>query len=71
MDAMKNSPANGPGTPRDDIPQNGNGPGPDMGYPNLGGYTDNVSTRVTSTAVLTHHSLSTFHRALNRTVSNA
>ncbi|XP_060594495.1 single-stranded DNA-binding protein 3-like isoform X4 [Ruditapes philippinarum] len=42
MDGMKNSPANGPGTPRDDIPQNGNGPGPDMGgYPNLGGYPDN------------------------------
>ncbi|XP_052255977.1 single-stranded DNA-binding protein 3-like isoform X3 [Dreissena polymorpha] len=41
MDGMKNSPANGPGTPRDDMPQNGNGPGPDMGgYGNLGGYQD-------------------------------
>ncbi|XP_052255979.1 single-stranded DNA-binding protein 3-like isoform X5 [Dreissena polymorpha] len=43
MDGMKNSPANGPGTPRDDMPQNGNGPGPDMGgYGNLGGYQDSV-----------------------------
>ena len=39
---MKNSPANGPGTPRDDLPPTGGGP--DMGgYPNLGGYPDNVS----------------------------
>ena len=41
MDGMKNSPANGPGTPRDDLPPVS---GPDMGvYPNLGGYQDNVS----------------------------
>ena len=41
MDGMKNSPANGPGTPRDDLPPVS---GPDMGgYPNIGGYQDNVS----------------------------
>jgi len=59
MDGMKNSPANGPGTPRDDMPQNGNGPGPDMGgYGNLGGYPDNVSTPLHSALCLTLHRLS-------------
>ncbi|KAL3868637.1 hypothetical protein ACJMK2_041421 [Sinanodonta woodiana] len=38
MDGMKNSPANGPGTPRDDLAPVS---GPDMGYPNLG-YQENV-----------------------------
>ncbi|XP_064626340.1 single-stranded DNA-binding protein 3-like isoform X4 [Lineus longissimus] len=39
MDGMKSSPANGPGTPRDDMPPNG-GPGSEMGGYNP--YQDNV-----------------------------
>ena len=49
MDGMKNSPANGPGTPRDDLPPVS---GSDMGgYPNLGGYQDNVSDFIGGTVV--------------------
>lgn len=41
IDGMKNSPANGPGTPRDDLPPPGSGDMP--GYPSLAGYQDSVS----------------------------
>lgn len=43
IDGMKNSPANGPGTPRDDLPPVSGAVTADMGgYPSLG-YQDNVS----------------------------
>ncbi|KAK6188690.1 hypothetical protein SNE40_004819 [Patella caerulea] len=41
MDGMKNSPANGPGTPRDNLTPV-SGPGPDMGPYGLGGYQENM-----------------------------
>lgn len=42
MDGMKNSPANGRGTPRDDMPPVSS-VGGDMGPYGLGGYQDSVS----------------------------
>lgn len=42
MDGMKNSPANGPGTPRDDLPPVSGAVSGDMGAYSLG-YQDNVS----------------------------
>ncbi|XP_050402914.1 single-stranded DNA-binding protein 3 isoform X4 [Patella vulgata] len=49
MDGMKNSPANGPGTPRDNLTPV-SGPGPDMGPYGLGGYQEN--DQIESAAIL-------------------
>lgn len=43
MDGMKNSPANGRGTPREDMPPVSGVGGGDMGPYGLGGYQDSVS----------------------------